>query len=188
MRVFRGTPPANQFTLADPALAHRCILCNGARPASLKGFTMWIAATTAFISAFTALAVVLMTNRLTHRREHESDWRKIRFEQYREFMLALSQIVEGRATDEAMRKYTDAVNSMALVAPMSVLKALQDYQAEISCSNPQRTDSAHDQLLNVLIRELRRDVHTSASNDDPSLKFQLLAPPRLTDSSARSSR
>ena len=52
--------------------------------------------------------------------------------QYQEVVLALSGIVEGRATPEGQRRYTDAANSMALIASPPVLKALRRFQAEIS--------------------------------------------------------
>ncbi len=67
----------------------------------------------------------VLTYILTGRKEHAADWRKLKFEQYREFILALSGIVEGRSTDAAQLRYADAANAMMLVAPASVYQALQ---------------------------------------------------------------
>lgn len=139
--------------------------------------TMLLALITAGVSATTALLAVFLTYLLTRRREHETDWRKVRLEQYQNFMLALSEITEGRSTSEAMRHYTDALNSLSLVAPIAVLRALRNFQDEISCRNVRRTDEAHDRLLNVLIREMRRDIHPSTPNDDSDFKFHLLGFP-----------
>ena len=82
---------------------------------------------TALISFVTAIAVTIITYVLTRRREHEADWRKLKFSQYQELLLALSGITEGRSTAEAQARYSDAVNSMALVAPTQVVRALQAF-------------------------------------------------------------
>jgi hypothetical protein len=137
-------------------------------------------AITTGVSAITALAAVFVTYFLTRKREHESDWRKIKLEQYQNFILALSATVEGRSTPEAMRQYTDAVNAMSLVAPMPVLLALRDFQDEISYKNPSRTDEAHDRLLNILVREIRRDIQPSDPKDNPKFRFRLLGLPPET--------
>ena len=71
----------------------------------------------ALASAVTAILAVIVTYILTKRREHEADWRKLKFAQYQEFVLALSGIVDERATSVSQARYSDAVNSMALVAP-----------------------------------------------------------------------
>ncbi|QBR71265.1 hypothetical protein CU048_08190 [Beijerinckiaceae bacterium] len=142
--------------------------------------TMLTAKITAGVSAVTALIAVVITYFLTRRREHEADWRKIKLEQYQNFMFALSSNVEGRANPDAMRQYTDTVNTMSLIAPMPVLRALRDFQDEISCKNPQRTEEAHDRLLNTLVRELRADIQPSDPKDDPGFKFRLLGLPTET--------
>ena len=47
----------------------------------------------AIISACAAIGAVIVTYILTKRREHEADWRKFKFFQYQEFVLALPGIV-----------------------------------------------------------------------------------------------
>ncbi|MBU3887592.1 hypothetical protein [Methylosinus sp. KRF6] len=129
------------------------------------------------ITAIAGLIAVIVTATLTRRREHEADWRKLKLAQYQQFILALSGIVEGRSTPESMRQWTDAVNAMSLIAPMSVLKALRAYQEEVSFTNQHRTREAHDRLLNALLRELRRDIHPSGTDDDLTFTFWLQALP-----------
>jgi Zn-dependent protease with chaperone function len=91
---------------------------------------------TAVISLSAAIIVAfvtaVITYLLTRRREHEADWRKLKFGQYQEFVLALSEIVELQSTHEKQVRYANAVNSMSLVAPISVLNALRQFQDEIS--------------------------------------------------------
>jgi hypothetical protein len=132
---------------------------------------------TAGASAVTAIVAVIITYVLTKKREHEADWRRLKFSQYQEFILALSGIVRGRSTSEGHSRYADAVNSMALVAPLKVLSALKAFQKEISYTNNQRSDERHDQLLNVLLRAMREDIQPNRLSSDASFSFRLLAPP-----------
>lgn len=134
-----------------------------------------LAVTTA-ITAITAIAAVFITNILTRKREHASDWRKLKLDQYQEFVLALSGTVRERTTREAQRRYADAVNSMMLVAPVPVLQRLKAFQDEISYVNKARSDERHDQLLDELFRAMRSDVHPSRL-DDRSYAFRLLGLP-----------
>ena len=134
-------------------------------------------AITAGVSAVTALVAVVVTNFFTRRREHEADWRKLKLAQYQQFILALSGVEDGRATLDAMRQYTDAMNAMSLIAPMSVLHALRAYQAETSYKNINRSQAEHDRLLNLLVRALRADVQPSNPLDDPAFRFMLFGLP-----------
>jgi hypothetical protein len=131
----------------------------------------------AFVSLATAFVVAIVTNFFTKRREREADWRKLKLEQYREYMLALSGVVTGRVTREAQLRYADAVNSMNLVAPQKVLLALQDFQKEISYLNKRRSDERHDKLLSLLVWEMRKDLYSGSSAVPKDFAFRLLAPP-----------
>ena len=134
-------------------------------------------------SAFVVILAVIITYLLTKKREHESDWRKLKFAQYQEFVLALSGVVQERATHEAHGRYADAVNSMALVGPFKVLLALKNFQDEISFVNKNRSDQTHDKLLDLLLRAMREDIHPDLSKTDASFSFRILrVPPDLTTS------
>jgi hypothetical protein len=132
---------------------------------------------TAGASAVTAIVAVIVTYVLTKKREHEADWRRLKFNQYQEFILALSGIVSGRSTSEGHLRYADAVNSMALVASWNVLSALRAFQNEISYINNQRSDERHDQFLNVLLHAMREDIQPNRLSSDASFSFRLMAPP-----------
>ncbi len=63
------------------------------------------------------LLVAVVTYVLTKKREHEADWRKAKLEHYREYVAALSAVVQGREiTPSAQARYADAVNALTLVA------------------------------------------------------------------------
>lgn len=131
---------------------------------------------TTAITALAAIIAVFVTYALTRKREHEGDWRKLKLEQYQEFVLALSGVVRERATPEAQRRYADAVNSMMLVAPAVVLVRLQAFQDEISYVNKGRTLERHDQALHELFQAMRQDVHPSKLEDE-NFSFRLLGVP-----------
>lgn len=131
---------------------------------------------TSAITAITAIIAVFFTYALTRKREHEGDWRKLKLEQYQEFVLALSGTVRERTTRDAQRRYADAVNSMMLIAPPAVLIRLQAFQDEISYVNQNRSDARHDELLHELFRAMRQDVHPSKLQDS-GYSFRLLGLP-----------
>lgn len=131
----------------------------------------------AIASASAAIIAVVLTNWLTRRREHEADWRKLKFAQYQEFVLALSGIVNERSSREGQARYSDAVNSMALIAPMNVLKPLTEFQSEISYINKTQSQESHDRLLDPLIRAMRADIHPHHMPEPVDYMFKLLGVP-----------
>jgi hypothetical protein len=137
---------------------------------------------TAAASLATAVVAAIVTYWLAKRRDHESDWRKLKLAQYQEYILALSGVIAGRETPGGHRRYADAVNSMTLVAPLTVLEALQAFQAENAFNNKNRDGARLDILLNKLIRAMRNDVHPSAGKDPTALDFRLFGiPPTAVD-------
>jgi hypothetical protein len=96
-------------------------------------------------------------------------------------------MVQGKAiTADAQARYADAVNTLTLVAPPSVLRALYAFQDEISYRNTQRSDERHDQLVNVLLRQMRRDVRPpQRGGDGPEPSIRLLSVPSVRVSAKR---
>lgn len=133
----------------------------------------------AVIVAGTAVVVVALTNYFAKGREHEADWRKMKLERYREYILALSGTVVERDTPEAQERYSDAVNGLQLVAPPEVLLALNAFLAHTSFRNPDNNIERHDQLLSILVRSMRQDLQPAYKGKDENLTFHLLGvPPR----------
>lgn len=131
----------------------------------------------AIASGCTAIIAVIVTYVLTKKREHEGDWRKLKFAQYQEFILALSGIINERSTLQGQSRYSDAVNSMALIAPMHVLQALTAFQTEISYMNKHRSQERHDKLLDPLIRAIRADIQPHYTSEPEDYTFKLLGVP-----------
>lgn len=128
----------------------------------------------AVIAAGSAVIVVALTNYFTKRREHAADWRKMKLERYREYILALSGITLERATQEAHAKYADAVNSLRLVAPPKVLLALEDYLSHTSLRNQNKSLETHDHFLSILVRAMREDLQPAYKGKDDKFIFRLL--------------
>jgi len=116
----------------------------------------------------------VLTYILAGRKEHAGDWRKLKLEQYREFILALSGIVEGRSNETAQLRYADAANAMMLVAPAPVYQALQAFLTHNSSTNlPSWRRDEHDRLLNILVRAMRMDTDPSGDKRGAALIFWL---------------
>jgi hypothetical protein len=131
----------------------------------------------AIISAGAALAAASVSYALNKQRDREAEWRKMKLEHYREYMAAVSAVVGHRSNDLAQTRYSDAVNTMALVAPAPVLRALYAFQEEVRMSNANHSKDSHDRRLSDLLREIRRDVHPRLP-DDSGIVFRLMdAPP-----------
>ncbi|MBN9087347.1 MAG: hypothetical protein J0J01_10610 [Reyranella sp.] len=127
----------------------------------------------AVITAGASLLVALASIVFSLRREQAGDWRKVKFEHYREFMSALSGIVGADVTPEGQRRFAQACNTVQLVASKQVIEALHDFRDEISGSNPHRSKERHDALLSRLIREIRTDLGLSQRSNPPGLSIRL---------------
>jgi len=132
---------------------------------------------TAAISAATAVVVVVVGNIFSGRKEHEADWRRLKLERYREYVVALSGTIEERMTRESHLRYSDAVNALLLVAPANVLHALESFVEHTSFRNPHPDIDRHDALLGDVIRAMRRDLQPGRKSDDSELHFRLLGVP-----------
>lgn len=64
---------------------------------------MQTAIVVAIVSAIASIAGALVSVFFSMRKEREGDWRKVKFEHYRELMLGLSNIVGSDATPEGHR-------------------------------------------------------------------------------------
>jgi len=140
-------------------------------------FPTWPAVLSAALVFVGGLIGAVLTYVLTRRKEHEADWRKLKLEQYREFVLALSGVEESRTNPVAQLRYADAINCMMLVAPAPVYRALQAYLDENSFSNANRSRAGHDRHLNSLVRAMRADTDPGGDPGGNTLQFGLRAPP-----------
>ncbi len=117
----------------------------------------------------------------TKKRERETELRKEKLEHYKEFVSSLSGVIEAESTPEGQRAFSRACNKLNLVAPQSVILALQAFQQEIKVSNQDRSPERHDELMSRLFFEIRRDLAVSPKDDQATFQVGLWAagvPPR----------
>jgi len=123
------------------------------------------------------LAAAALTYLLAKRRERDAEWRRLKLDHYREFFLALSGIVEHRASPQAHARFADAHNSLNLVAPGRVIASLYAFIDEVSFRNRERSQERHDALLSDLIHAIRADVQPERLDIDEPRRFRLLDMP-----------
>jgi hypothetical protein len=129
---------------------------------------------TALVSGVVALGVVALSNYYGRKRDHEADWRKLKLEHYKEYLLALSRVVGRNSDATAQRRYADAANSLSLVAPPSLLVALYAFQDEVSEANQNHDLLKAHSLLSVLMRAMREDCHPKTPGDSLEFTFRVL--------------
>src|ERR1035438_8935728 len=152
----------------------------------LKGEVMEGTVLAAIITGAVALVVVSVTPPITYyfnkKHDHEADWRKKKLEHYIEFISAFSR-GSGQNCDVAeQQQFTDAVNSLELVAPPEVLIAFK-----IFWDGTQDDDIGHDPhkwrpLWSSFMRVMRKDCHPKPPKDNPEFIFEpIFRPPNRTN-------
>ena len=117
---------------------------------------------------------------LTKLKERETDWRKIKLDLYRAYVLALSGVVRWDRTAEDQAKYADALNILMLVASADVLRA--GYAFMDAPSDPIDNDDATSKAkrLDELLKALRQDIYPGANRGGGIIQFRLMSPPSQT--------
>ncbi len=110
------------------------------------------------IASAAAVVVAALSYLFTKMKEREADWRKWKYEQYKEFVVSISGIVAGDSTPEGNRVFAKACNTLHLIGSKSVLDALHAYQDEARFSNPNHSAAKEAVLLSRLVWEVRKDV------------------------------
>jgi hypothetical protein len=67
-----------------------------------------------------------------------------------------------------------AVNTIAIVAPQSVIQALMEFHSEVKYSNTDRTLEGHDKKLLKLLLEIRKDIGRGINDDPATFSFHLI--------------
>lgn len=130
---------------------------------------------TAIISLVGGLFVAAVTYWFTKQREREAEWRKEKLAYYKAFVESLSGTVEGDSTSDGQRAFAKACNNLLLFAPQPVIEALDAFRNEIRVSNPNRTLGQHDNLLAMLLFEIRQDVGVFPADNPSTFRPKLWA-------------
>jgi hypothetical protein len=130
---------------------------------------------TALIAASGAIILAGATYWLTKQRERDAELRREKLGHYKDFAVSLSGIISGEITPEGQRAFALACNKLNLVAPQSVIEALQAFQQESKAGNPSPSLDRHDKLMSALFYEMRKDLGISPKDDLATFKVGLWA-------------
>jgi hypothetical protein len=125
---------------------------------------------TSILVAIIAAAASAITFFLTKMKEREAEWRKLRVEQYRELITAMSEVA-GVATDEGRRRLALAANHVGLFASPNVLRHLTKLLDAVAAGNMQH----HDEILTSLMHAIRSDLDVPGAESQTDIRFKLWA-------------
>ncbi len=125
------------------------------------------------IAAASGVIVAAVSFFLTKKREREADWRKYKYEQYKEFMVSISGIVAGDSTPEGNRAFARSCNTLHLIGSKGVLVALHAYQDEVGSSNPSHSAAKESAMLSKLVWEVRKDIEIPGTPQSSDFTVQL---------------
>lgn len=90
-------------------------------------------------------------------------------------MVAISDLASDCADQkDANLRFERAVNTIVLVAPQPVVRALMEFHNEIRISNEARTQQGHDRNLNALVLALRESLELPFKDDSTTFQFHLV--------------
>ncbi len=130
---------------------------------------------TAIVTASGAVLVAGASYWFTKKREREAELRKEKLEHYKDFVTCLSGIVANEFTPDNQRAFALACNKLNLVAPQSVIMALQRFQEEIKISNSNKSHEAHDRRMSELFYEMRKDLGVAPEDKQSTFAVGLWA-------------
>lgn len=137
-----------------------------------------ISAAAAVISASFGIIVVAVTHFLNVRQKRMDELRQRKLEHYKELLSAISNTAIHGLNEETGARYSSAINTIALTAPQSVIKALLEYHDEIKVTNPNRSIQRHNQLLTKLVLEIRRSLELPFQDDPETFEYRLAGGPK----------
>jgi hypothetical protein len=136
---------------------------------------MNVSVITAIITSSGAVIIAALTFFLTKRYERQAEWRQKKLDHYKQLLSAISDLaIDGVDKHEAGNRFASTVNTIALVAPQNVIKALMNFHDEVKFSNKNKSPEKHDQLLIELLLAIRRDVKLTTKDNRKTFAFHLI--------------
>lgn len=129
--------------------------------------------------------VAALSYLFTKMKEREADWRKWKYEQYKEFVASLSGNVGPNPSIETHRAFLKACNTLNLIGSRGVLTSLQ---ALIASMNADSSREANNARISRLIWEIRKDVRIPGTPGANDFSAQLWFPGRRTSGEDGESR
>jgi hypothetical protein len=112
----------------------------------------------------------------TKKKDREADWRKYKFEQYKEFLASMSGSLGRDSTQEGRIGFAKACNTLYLIGSPGVLTALHEFQNELGIPASIRFLDKHDVLLSRLVWEIRKDIDIPGTPKEAEFAVHLRSP------------
>ncbi|MFZ1941350.1 MAG: hypothetical protein ACLPZY_01570 [Terracidiphilus sp.] len=125
------------------------------------------------IAGAVALIVAALSYLFTKVKEREADWRKWKYEQYKEFVATLGAMVGPKPTPESHRTFLKACNTLNLIGSGGVLTSLQAFIASMNADSPREENNAR---ISRLIWEIRKDARIPGTPDAEEFSARLWFP------------
>ena len=126
------------------------------------------------VGGILSILAVITTHYLIKRRELEIREAEHKLERYNDLLASFAGIGSGYKTYEAHIHFTNAINTLSLIANKKVLEAAYELVDYINKGESDNT-SEQDRILNKLILEIRRDLHTKTSKDFRQFEFHIIS-------------
>ena len=95
-------------------------------------------------------------------------------ERYSELLASISDLVVYELNEKTQARYSSAFNTIALTAPLAVIKALSEFQDHTHVSNKNPSRQRHDELLSKLVFEMRRSLELPFQDDLEDFHLRLI--------------
>jgi hypothetical protein len=101
-------------------------------------------------------------------KERESEWRKLRVEQYKELVTAMSEVV-AEQSDGSRARLARAANQIGLFASRAVRRQLTRLLEAVAQGQMEQ----HDTILTELMHTIREDLTVPGSESRADITFKL---------------
>jgi hypothetical protein len=112
----------------------------------------------------------------TKTQQLKTEWQHEKMNHYKILLKAISDLaISGKDKRKAQEDFALASNTICIVAPQNVVKALMDFHDEVKISNRDKFSvERHDQLLRKLLLEIRKDIGLSKNDNEKTFEFHLI--------------
>lgn len=96
---------------------------------------------------------------------------------YKTLLTAISDLAIDNLDHDAHRRFANAVNTIALVGPQSVVMAVLAFHDGIKMSSTDRSSENHDRLLTALVLAIRDDLKIEPEDLPATFSYHLVGAP-----------
>lgn len=133
-----------------------------------------------FVSMITVSGSILLATisyYLTKRQQREAAWRELKINHYKELLLSISDLAVDNSDVDAHQRFAQAMNTLALIAPQSVVTAMLAFHDGVKISNSNRSEEQHNELLAKLLLSIRKDIKLRPKDNPTDFHYHLVGAP-----------